>query len=89
MSFELYKGEVLGLVGESGSGKSTISKALTGLLALTGGELIKKEGVQTPRMVFQDPYGSLNPAKTIGWILEEPLKIRGGYTKEERKKLVR
>jgi len=89
VSFELYKGEVLGLVGESGSGKSTISKALTGLLALTGGELIKKEGVQTPRMVFQDPYGSLNPAKTIGWILEEPLKIRGGYTKEERKKLVR
>ena len=39
-------------------------------------------------MVFQDPYGSLNPAKKIGWILEEPLKIQGGYTKEERKRLV-
>ena len=40
-------------------------------------------------MVLQDPYGSLNPAKKIGWILEEPLKIHGGYTKEERKRLVR
>jgi len=88
VSFELYKGEVLGLVGESGSGKSTISKALTGLLPLTKGELIRTEGTGTPRMVFQDPYGSLNPAKKIGWILEEPLKIQGGYTKEERKRLV-
>ena len=88
VSFELYKGEVLGLVGESGSGKSTISKALTGLLPLTEGELVKKQGIQTPRMVFQDPYGSLNPAKKVGWILEEPLKIRGGYTKKERKRLV-
>ena len=88
VSFELYKGEVLGLVGESGSGKSTISKALTGLLPLTKGELIRAEGTGTPRMVFQDPYGSLNPAKKIGWILEEPLKIQGGYTKEERKRLV-
>ena len=89
VSFELLKGEVLGLVGESGSGKSTISKALTGLLSLTEGELTRAKGVGTPRMVFQDPYGSLNPAKKIGWILEEPLKIKGGYTKEERKRLVR
>ena len=37
-------------------------------------------------MIFQDPFGSLNPKKTIGWILEEPLKIRGGYSKEERRK---
>ncbi|MBQ7863025.1 MAG: ABC transporter ATP-binding protein [Lachnospiraceae bacterium] len=88
VSFELYKGEVLGLVGESGSGKSTISKALTGLLPLTKGELIRAEGTGIPRMVFQDPYGSLNPARKIGWILEEPLKIQGGYTKEERKRLV-
>lgn len=89
VSFELKQGEILGLVGESGSGKSTISKALTGLLPLTEGELIKRKQMQTPRMVFQDPYGSLNPAKKIGWILEEPLKIAGGYTKEERKRLVR
>ncbi len=88
VSFELYPGEILGLVGESGSGKSTISKALTGLLSLTEGELIRAEGVDRPRMVFQDPYGSLNPAKKIGWILEEPLKIQGGFTKKERKRLV-
>lgn len=88
VSFELYRGEVLGLVGESGSGKSTISKALTGLLPLTEGELVRTKGTRSPRMVFQDPYGSLNPARKIGWILEEPLKIKGGYTKEERKKLV-
>ena len=88
VSFELFQGEVLGLVGESGSGKSTISKALTGLLPLTKGELIRAEGTGTPRMVFQDPYGSLNPARKIGWILEEPLKIQGGYTKKERKRLV-
>lgn len=88
VSFELYKGEILGLVGESGSGKSTISKALTGLLPLTGGELHRAEGVDRPRMVFQDPYGSLNPAKKIGWILEEPLKIQGGFSKKERKRLV-
>jgi len=89
VSFELLQGEILGLVGESGSGKSTISKAITGLLPLTEGELIRAEGIRRPRMVFQDPYGSLNPAKKIGWILEEPLKIHGGYTKEERKRLVR
>jgi len=89
VSFELFKGEVLGLVGESGSGKSTISKALTGLLPLTKGTLTRAKSTGTPRMVFQDPYGSLNPAKKIGWILEEPLKIQGGYTKEERKRLVR
>lgn len=88
VSFELFKGEVLGLVGESGSGKSTISKALTELLPLTKGELIRAKGVGRPRMVFQDPYGSLNPAKKIGWILEEPLKIQGGFSKEERKRLV-
>ena len=88
VSFELLKGEVLGLVGESGSGKSTISKALTGLLSLTKGELIRAKGTGRPRMVFQDPYGSLNPAKKIGWILEEPLKIQGGFSKEERKRLV-
>ena len=88
VSFELYKGEILGLVGESGSGKSTISKALTGLLSLTEGELLTDPGVGRPQMVFQDPYGSLNPAKRIGWILEEPLKIQGKFSKQERKRLV-
>ncbi len=88
VSFALHQGEILGLVGESGSGKSSLSKAVTGLLSLTKGELILAEGVRRPQMVFQDPYGSLNPAKKIGWILEEPLKIRGGFSKMERKRLV-
>ncbi len=88
VSFALHKGEILGLVGESGSGKSTISKAITGLLPLTEGELVTAESIHRPQMVFQDPYGSLNPAKKIGWILEEPLKIQGGFSKKERKRLV-
>lgn len=89
VSFSLYRGETLGLVGESGSGKSTISKAVTGLLIPEAGEIRFAEGVGRPQMVFQDPYGSLNPAKKIGWILEEPLKIRGKITKKERKRLVK
>lgn len=88
VSFCLYKGETLGLVGESGSGKSTISKALTGLLPIEHGEIFFAAGIRRPQMVFQDPYGSLNPAKRIGWILEEPLKLHGKFTKKERKRLV-
>lgn len=88
VSFSLYRGEILGLVGESGSGKSTIAKAVTGLLPLTEGTIWRKDGTGKPRMVFQDPYGSLNPAKKIKWILEEPLKIQGGFSKKERKRLV-
>lgn len=88
VSFTLYQGEILGLIGESGSGKSTISKAVTGLLPLKKGTLVYAEGIRCPQMVFQDSYGSLNPAKKIGWILEEPLKIQGGFSKKERKRLV-
>lgn len=88
VSFELYQGEILGLIGESGSGKSTISKSVTGLLPLTEGTLTFAEGLRRPQMVFQDPYGSLNPARKIGWILEEPLKIQGSFSKKERKRLV-
>ena len=88
VSFSLHKGETLGLVGESGSGKSTISKAVTGLITPEEGNIVFANGIQKPQMVFQDPYGSLNPAKKIGWILEEPLKLRGGLTKKERKRLV-
>ena len=88
VSFSLHKGETLGLVGESGAGKSTISKAVTGLITPEEGNIVFANGIQKPQMVFQDPYGSLNPAKKIGWILEEPLKLRGGLTKKERKRLV-
>ena len=65
------------IVGESGSGKSTLAKALSGLLTDYTGEIIYRgrEKLQ-PRMVFQDPYGSLNPSKSIGWLLEEPLRLQ-------------
>ena len=84
ITFALYEGEIVGLVGESGSGKSTLCKCILGLLREYEGEIIHY--TEHPQMIFQDPFGSLNPTKTIGWILEEPLKIRGGYSKEERRK---
>ena len=81
-SFTMYEGEIMGLVGESGSGKTTLGKTILGMLDDTQGEIIHYSA--RPQMIFQDPYGSLNPVKTIGWILEEPLRIAGGYTAAER-----
>ena len=88
ISFHVCQGEILGLVGESGCGKSTLSKAILGMLdtAKVTGEI--RHFTKRPQMVFQDPYGSLNPAKTIGWILEEPLRIFGKYDEAERKRRV-
>lgn len=84
ISFTLYEGEIVGLVGESGSGKTTLCKCILGLLKDYEGEI--KHYTNRPQMVFQDPFSSLNPRKTIGWILEEPLKVQGGFSKEERRK---
>jgi len=88
VSFMLQKGEVLGLVGESGCGKSTLSRSLIGLLPVHSGQILfnnedlaampAKEWRRMRRqiqMIFQDPYGSLNPRMTIGDMLEEPLRI--------------
>lgn len=86
LSFSMEEGEILGLVGESGSGKSTLSKAILGMIPYQGSI---RSSFDFPQMVFQDPYNSLNPVKKIGWILEEPLRIRGGLSKSERKKRVR
>lgn len=84
VSFTLYEGEIVGLVGESGSGKSTLCKCVLGLLKEYEGEIIHY--TKSPQMIFQDPFRSLNPKKAIGWILEEPLKVQGVHSKEERRK---
>lgn len=84
ISFTLYEGEIVGLVGESGSGKTTLCKCILGLLKDYEGNIMHY--TNRPQMVFQDPLSSLNPRKTIGWILEEPLKIQGKRSKEERRK---
>lgn len=82
ISFEMERGEILGLVGESGCGKSTLAKTILKIIRNYEGEVICS--AKNPQMVFQDPFGSLNPAKRVGWILEEPLRNYTKLTREER-----
>jgi len=101
ISFEIKKGEIFGLVGESGCGKSTTGNLISRLLSIDSGKVIYKgKNISKLRgrdlknmrkniqMIFQDPYHSLNPKKTIGWILMEPMVIHNLYSKEERRKKI-
>lgn len=89
VSFEIKRGECMGLVGESGCGKTTLAKAILGVNKDTTGTV--KLNTNGPQLIFQDPYSSLNPSKTIGWQLEEPLRAIGRMdetrkcSKEERR----
>lgn len=86
VSFSIRRGETLGLVGESGSGKTTLCRAVLGMLKDYDGTI--RHYSQRPQMVFQDPFSSLNPVRSIGWILEEPLKIQGKLSRAERRRAV-
>ena len=91
VSFDIYRGETFGLVGESGSGKTTIGRAIIRIHPVSAGEIYfedqrisgkitsqqDKQLTRKIQMIFQDPYSSLNPAYTVGWSLEEPLRIYG------------
>ena len=87
VSFDLYRGEILGGVGESGSGKSTLAKTILGMVPDYTGTYTHY--TKRPQMVFQDPSSSLNPGRTVGWILEEPLRIYGKYDEAERVRRVK
>lgn len=87
VSLNIYKDEIVGLVGESGCGKSTLSKAILGLIPDCEGEVIHYS--KLPQMVFQDPFSSLNPQKSILWILEEPLRAQGVPLKERKERALK
>ena len=87
VDFTVRHGEIMGLVGESGTGKSTLARLILGLLQPEQGEIIHH--TKRPQIIFQDPYSSLNPAYTVEWSIEEPLRIYGKYDAAERKRRVR
>ncbi len=95
VSFELYPGKTLAVVGESGCGKSTLARLVTmieepteGSLMLDGKPVVPDDWASlrsSVQIVFQDPYGSLNPRQRVGSILEEPLKINRPDIKAEER----
>ena len=102
ISFEIYKGEVFALAGESGCGKTTTGRLIVKLIEPTSGKIYfngvdittlsreeEKEYRKKVQIIFQDPYGSLNPRFRVYNVLEEPLILAGiGETRAEREELI-
>ena len=97
VSFDIYRGETLGLVGETGCGKTTVGRTLLRLYEPTGGhvffeghDLAAMRGRELRhmrrrmQMIFQDPYASLNPRMTVGGIVGEPLEVHGVASGKEK-----
>jgi ABC-type glutathione transport system ATPase component len=102
VSLDIGPGETLGLVGESGSGKTTLGNVVLGLVPADAGTIVfdgdditvagrarRRELSRHLQVVFQDPYGSLNPARTIGQTLAEPLLVHARLSRAERDQRVR
>ena len=98
VSFSVGRGETYGLVGESGCGKSTLGRTLVKIYPATEGKIIyngrdiaafrgaeEKNFRKEVQMIFQDPYASLNPRKTVGEIIKEPMEIHGILTSSEER----
>jgi peptide/nickel transport system ATP-binding protein len=102
VSLEIAAGTTLGIVGESGCGKSTLGRLVVGLEKPTDGEVRlrgtalaamsrsqRRASRYDVQMMFQDPYAALNPRMNLARIIEEPLRAKGGMSKQQRKVLVR
>ena len=87
VTFDVRHSEILGLVGESGTGKTTLARTILGIVKPDHGSVTHY--TKRPQMIFQDPYSSLNPAYTVEWNLEEPLRIYGKYNANQRRQRVR
>lgn len=100
ISFEVFKGETLGLVGESGCGKSTLGKTILGLIEPTSGEIYyknelttklnrkqKKDFKKNAQIIFQDPFASLNPKLSVGEALTEPMRVHRLHKNEAERKM--
>ncbi|MDA9323805.1 ABC transporter ATP-binding protein [Flavobacteriaceae bacterium] len=97
ISFDLYRGETLGIVGESGSGKSTIAKSILGIVKTENGEVyFKDENIKNisnsvfrkkVQLIFQDPYSSLNPEVSVGRSIIEPMIAHKIFSSKKEMKI--